>query len=50
MCALSDEEIWDRLGILADGEWTLADLWDRARLEGVAPSMFFPECFEAAVS
>lgn len=42
----AEEAIWDQIGILADGEWTVADLWDHARLLGVLPSQLFPPCYQ----
>lgn len=42
MRGLTDEQIWDDLGMLPEGELTLADLWDRARLWGISPSALFP--------
>lgn len=41
---ITDEQIWDNLGIIADGTWTVADLWDRARLLGVRPSQLLRAC------
>lgn len=43
---LTDEQIWDSLGILADGDWTVKDVWDHAQLLGVTPAALFPDCYQ----
>lgn len=46
---LTDDQIWDAVGVIADGEWTITDLWDHARLLGVRPSDLFPDRYQPSL-